>query len=139
MVELTERFWSKVDKQSSECWLWRGPLIAGYGVFGVGPRPTRKTYRAHRLTYEALVGPIPPGLHVDHLCRNRACVNPAHLEPVTMHENIARGQVGEHQRIKTHCPRGHEYTSENTARVNASGRKPFRRCRTCKAKQRKEN
>jgi hypothetical protein len=84
-----DRFWEKVDK-SGECWLWQAGKCAGYGRFFVpGSRPVP----AHRWAYEALVGPIPDGLVIDHLCRNPACVNPAHMEPVTIVENVRRGSL----------------------------------------------
>lgn len=88
------RFWRRVDRTDA-CWLWRGWINAkGYGHFGVN---NRLTVKAHRWSYEQLVGPIPHGLTLDHLCRVRNCVNPAHLEPVTRAVNISRrdtrGQV----------------------------------------------
>jgi len=87
-----ERFWSKVDK-TGDCWIWNGGVGAGgYGAFGSYDEADDPiTVRAHRYAYEALVGPIPAGLVLDHLCRVRRCVNPAHLEPVTNAENIRRG------------------------------------------------
>jgi HNH endonuclease len=81
-----ERFWAKVDKTES-CWLWTGALAKGYGQFG-GTRKQR--IQAHRWAYQELVGSIPEGLELDHLCRVRRCVNPAHLEPVTHSVNIMR-------------------------------------------------
>lgn len=112
---LTNRFWSKVDR-SGDCWLWmgtRGP--SGYGYYS--------GRRAHRLSYEDMVGPIPDGLVMDHLCRNPPCVNPAHLEPVTTLENTRRGIW----HTKTHCVRGHEFTPENTRLDNGV----HRVCRAC--------
>ena len=117
-----ERFWARVDK-SGTCWKWQGSSSQGYGSFSADGR----TVRAHRYAYELTVGPIPHGLVLDHLCRVRSCVNPAHLEPVTNVENVLRGAgwAGTNSR-KTHCVHGHEYTPENTVPI-ADGR----RCRTC--------
>ena len=81
---ISARFWAKVDKTET-CWLWTGGQSAGYGRFGFKGRPN---LGAHRFAYELLVGPIPPGLDLDHLCRVRNCVNPDHLEPVTRRENL---------------------------------------------------
>lgn len=115
-----ERFWAKVDK-SSRCWIWTGARSStGYGNVWHGGR-----YRpAHRVAFELLIGPIPDGLHLDHLCRVRACVNPAHLEPVTCKENVRRGEQGV---LKTHCPAGHPYDEANTRIVKGG----YRQCRTC--------
>jgi hypothetical protein len=89
-----ERFWPQVDFDGpGGCWLWTGQANkGGYGAFSVGSRydGNRRGVRAHRWAYEALVGPIPEGLQLDHLCRNPPCVNPAHLEPVTHAENMRR-------------------------------------------------
>jgi hypothetical protein len=112
---LAERFWSKVEKTSS-CWLWRGATNAsGYGLSW---DPTRqRPKRAHRVSYELSVGPIPEGLVLDHLCRNPSCVNPAHLEPVTDRENILRGTGASAQNArKTHCPKGHPLEGDNLYR-----------------------
>lgn len=99
-------FWSRVEKTGS-CWLWKSTVGRnGYGYF----RTTKRNRLAHRVAYELVVGPIPDGLHLDHLCRVRHCVNPSHLEPVTPGENIRRGEPAN----RTHCPREHEYTPENT-------------------------
>ena len=69
------------------CWEWQGALNDGYGIVG----RDGTTRRVHRVVYEALVGPIPNGMDLDHLCRNRRCCNVLHLEPVTRRENLARG------------------------------------------------
>jgi hypothetical protein len=84
------RFWSKVDA-SGDCWEWTGYTDQdGYGRVGVGRRVDQRTIPAHRYAWELMVGPIPEGLEIDHLCFNRPCVNPDHLEPVTHTENMRR-------------------------------------------------
>lgn len=124
-ASVLERFWAKVERvESSECWLWLACQDGkGYGLFWVG-----RYVRAHRFAYELLVGPIPEGLQLDHLCRVRHCVNPAHLEPVTNRENVLRGEGLPAQAArKTHCPHGHPYDEANTlGRSDGS-----RVCRTC--------
>src|ERR1044072_9284041 len=88
-----KRFWSQVRFIPDCCWEWTAGMNQyGYGRFTLtGPRETSQKVQAHRYSYEQLVGPIPEGLVLDHLCRNRACVNPDLLEPVTLKENILRG------------------------------------------------
>lgn len=117
--------------QSDECWLWTGCKTgAGYGQL---THRGQSGLRAHRVTYEALVGPIPAGLVLDHLCRNRACVNPYHLEPVPQRVNVLRGESSAARNArKTHCPRGHEYDNSNT-RIYA-GRRYCRACAKARAK-----
>lgn len=123
-MPIIERVRKYTRPAENGCWEWIGSTNGGYGKITINKR----TYKAHRVTYELFVGPIPAGLDIDHLCRNHGCVNPAHLEPVTRRENLLRG-VGTTARnaAKTHCPRGHAYTPENTHR-RADG---SRRCRIC--------
>jgi hypothetical protein len=121
-----ERFWEKVNKRGpDECWPWTAAVGKhGYGVLGVGPH---KTTTAPRFAYELLVGPIPKGLTIDHLCRNRLCVNPNHLEVVTRGENVLRGEsVPAQNARKTHCKRGHLLAGDNLI-ITSQGR----RCRAC--------
>ena len=123
---LPARFWAKAYEDASGCWLWTaGKLRGGYGAFGA---PGGGMRQAHRYSYEQLVGPIPAGLTIDHLCRVRACVNPAHMEPVTRRDNTMRGESAPAANArKTHCPRGHSYSGENLY-VSPRGE---RFCRTC--------
>ena len=119
---LRERFESLyVPEPNTGCWLWTGSIKpAGYGQIEAGGRKTgtRRNALAHRLSYEMFVGPIPMGLDLDHLCRVRSCVNPAHLEPVTRSENCRRGNTGKNSPIRsrsiTHCARGHPRGGANT-------------------------
>ncbi len=124
-----ERFFAKVVKTGTGCWLWTAAKNDdGYGLFS--GRPGGGTVRAHIWSYEHAVGPVPDGLQLDHLCRKRSCVNPAHLEPVTSAENTMRGEsLQAVNAAKTHCKRGHEFTPENTY-VTSSG---SRSCRVCLA------
>lgn len=135
------RFWSKVSKTTPErqpgtqpCWYWEGVIKGGglgdgggYGYFAVAG----VSYYAHRWAYLELVGPIPAGRDLDHLCRNRPCVNPAHLEPVTRAENLRRGRLL--RQPITQCIRGHSYDEANT-RLN---RKGARVCRSCDRQRRR--
>lgn len=111
------------------CWEWLGAKSKlGYGTIS---KPGGGTVGAHRWTCELFKGKIPDGYHVDHLCRNPSCVNPQHLEPVTPTENKLRG-VSPHAKNarKTHCPKGHEYSEENTY---ISPKVGHRQCKTCRA------
>lgn len=124
-----KRFWDKVDKRGgihpvlrSHCWVWIASVRKdGYGEFRYGGRAEV----AHRVSYTLEHGAIPDGLDTDHLCRNRSCVRPSHLQAVTHKVNVQRGiNVN---RLKTHCPHGHEYSDANTYRYGHAGRK----CREC--------
>lgn len=117
-----ERFVRKVRVADDGCWQWLGSLsVKGYGHFYADR--DRGVIRAHRWAYERLVGPIPEGLTLDHLCRNTSCVNPAHLEPVSSGTNTLRGDaVSARNARKTHCIRDHEFTPENTRIDHKGGR-----------------
>lgn len=135
MKQLDQRFWSKVDK-TPDCWNWIAGKTMGYGSFQIGTAKKGKTVLAHRLSYELLVQPIPVGLTIDHLCRNRACVKPDHLEIVCLAENIRRGMKGI---LRTHCSKGHEFDSNNTYYYPNSKNKHYRVCKTCaKEKSKKQ-
>ena len=122
-----ERVFRKaLPEPNSGCWLWDGVLSDGYGATEVRGRQVK----AHRFAYEALVGPVPQGLVLDHKCRTRCCVNPEHLDPVAQGENARRGETGQHLAKRTHCPRGHEYSEDNTGRGSLL-QKNHRRCLTC--------
>lgn len=142
-----DRFWSHVNKKGpvskwrpdlGRCSVWTAAIVDGYGQFAL---THTKQVRAHRFAYELLVGPIPPGLEPDHLCRNRACVDVTHMELVTPAENRSRGDrrrpnnrvvapaMGKHNLAKTHCPQGHPYKGSNLY-VDNRGK---RYCRICKA------
>ena len=120
------RFWQKVHPDGpGGCWEW----VAGLGTGGYASFSwDGKTCLAHKLAYQRLVGQVPDGLELDHMCRVRHCVNPEHLEPVTHVENVRRGDGGKYLLAKTHCPQGHPYSEENTY-TRPSG---SRCCRTCR-------
>ena len=127
-------FWSYVDKgeNDEDCWLWNGARQPqGYGVC----RHEGKTKRAHRRVYELLVGDIPEGLQLDHLCRVRNCVNPKHLEPVTNAENGRRGIAGqvakERMLARTHCKNGHEFDRIIHRQSESRKGRVERACSTC--------
>jgi hypothetical protein len=119
------RFWAKVSESPDGCWVWTGALAQGYGRFGV---TKGRIVLAHRWVYEYLVGEIPEGLTIDHLCRTRACVRPDHLDPVpNAVNNLRSNNLSAINARKTHCPQGHPYDAENTRICGGS-----RECRECK-------
>ena len=135
-----ERLRAFLDRPD-ECWIWEGAKVNGYGVCGRSVNGKPKRFYCHDLTYELWHGPKPAGLHIDHLCRNRACFNPAHLEAVTQQENIRRGHAGFANSAKTHCPKGHPYDAVNTAVRHKKNGGINRICRTChraESRRRKE-
>lgn len=119
---------------TDDCWLWTGSLCDGYGSIKNKAATSRF---AHRALWERVVGAVPEGLQLDHLCRNRRCVNPDHLEPVTLKENINRGEAAEGRRRRaasiTACPQGHDYNDANTY-VDKKG---CRHCRSCDRERRR--
>jgi len=145
---IKERFFNKVLKLPSGCWLWMGAIQGkfykrdngGYGsfrYFGVVTPAHIASFRIHNIE-------IPDGMHIDHLCRITSCVNPDHLEPVTPLENFNRGigNKGENSLCKTHCPNGHEYTEYNTLHLkNYKNKKnnTYRSCRKCRAETDKKS
>lgn len=120
-----ERFWPKVTAVHTGCWLWTGyRQPSGHGRFGVA---AGDIVQAHRFAYELLIAPIPEGLQIDHLCKVPRCVNPTHMEIVTLQENVRRDNpIWAINTAKTHCPRGHEYDEANTYRYRGK-----RKCRKC--------
>ncbi len=136
---LDRRVWPKVDRRGDDaCWPWLGSVDGGgYGQIALPRRPgdRLRLARAHRVVYEAVKGPIPPGLELDHLCRNRVCVNPAHLEPVTRRINALRGNSPAAKAARRkHCRQGHPYDQDNTY-IRSNG---HRQCRACgRERQRK--
>jgi hypothetical protein len=129
LIALPATFWTKAEEFdggfSTPCLIWKANKTGdGYGKFMLH----RRQRQTHRLAYEATIGPIPKGLVIDHLCRNRACVNASHMEPVTNRENVIRGEsFSAHNARKTHCDRGHPFNVENTYLYRGG-----RICRACR-------
>ena len=133
-VDTLDRVLGRCVETEAGCWEYTGMIHDGYGVLGA--TPAEGTRRVHRIVWIRLRGPVPDGLVLDHLCRNRACCNPEHMEPVPQGENIRRGMTGaaasaRHAK-RTHCARGHAFTEGNTYR-----RQDGRRCRTCSLERRR--
>lgn len=132
-IERTMGYISKSDG----CWVWLGkPANTGYGQIGFD-HPKRVTRNAHRVVYELLVGEVPEGKQLDHTCRNRLCVNPEHLEPVTQRENLLRGSgIPARNAAKTHCINGHELVEGSYWSYGSRG---GRQCKECHYARKKQN
>jgi hypothetical protein len=131
-----ERFMRKVRILDNGCWEWLGARTPyGYGNFGWEGHNGMGL--SHRFAYESLIGKVPKGKELDHLCKNKWCVNPKHLEPVTHQENMMRGYSSDYiklrRRLKARCPHGHLFTKNNT-KINYRG---ARVCKTCEREGRK--
>jgi hypothetical protein len=127
MAEAKPYILENISVAPNGCWNWlRGKGACGYGHLHID----KKCLKAHRVSYEVFIGPIPRGLHIDHLCRNRACVNPHHLEPVTCKVNLLRGEsFSAVNAAKTHCHRGHELSGDNLFKRRGNKRG----CKQCKS------
>ena len=121
-----KNFYANIIPDERGCWVWIGERIkGGYGRLRSGHR---KRWMAHRWSYTQFIGPIPDGLTIDHVCRNTSCVNPTHLDAVTMRENLVRGTgFVAVNAAKTQCIRGHAFDETNTRTTRAG----TRQCRTC--------
>jgi hypothetical protein len=131
----TEAILGRLEMGGPGCWEWQGALSCGYGSVKVGTGSSL----VHRLVYELIIGPIPDGLQIDHLCRNRRCARPSHLEPVTQRVNLLRGNtLTAMHAAKTHCVNGHELVPENVWVRPRNGNKS-RTCRVCIRKRNRES
>lgn len=137
---LMERFMGHVHPEpNSGCWLWSGAVSGGYGTYTWMDDGRKVTSLAHRFSYEKHGRAIPEDLQIDHLCRNKLCVNPDHMEPVTARENMLRSSSPAKARARqlsiTHCKAGHLYSGENLI-VLKNG---YRACRACFAVYRRRH
>lgn len=130
------RFSDKIERiPFSTCWYWLGALDRdGYAQFRLDGRAPM----AHRVAYEHFVAKIGDGLEIDHLCKNRSCVNPTHLQPVPHAENVRRGDAGKWLAQKTHCPVGHLYSQENTRFKKRGVGRSARMCIACARRRDRE-
>lgn len=141
--ELERRLFKRIVITASGCWEWQSTKTPdGYGKIVVAWKKRQPVRRfAHRIAYQLKVGAIPEGYDIDHLCRNRSCVNPAHLEPVTRKENVKRGNVPALMKAKaqnqTHCKRGHLLAGDNL--VSERKEKGLRLCKICRTNWKREN
>lgn len=138
-IEVKWSGWQFVEiRGDNECWPWLGATLdSGYGyTIFQGKRQV-----SHRVVYTLMVGPIPEGLQLDHLCRNRWCQNPWHVEPVTAKVNIQRGlsgyATGAQYRARTHCPQGHPYDEVNTIHLKGN-RRWCKQCKLAEQRRRRE-
>lgn len=115
-----EKIVGNISLNEDGCWIWKG-YINKHGYSNM-----------HRKSYQVFIGDIPPRHDIDHVCRNRACVNPDHLEAVTRLEKVLRSTVGLRKKARTHCTHGHEYSSKNTYIFNGS-----RQCKACNANRKR--
>ena len=124
-IAVEHRIWSKIRKRPNGCWEWIGAKNSGgYGSI----KDSGKNRKTHRVMWEIQVGGLTPGLTLDHLCRNRTCCNPDHLEEVSLKENILRGEgVYAKNKRKTHCKSGHKFTEKNTYQ-RLTGQRACRKC-----------
>jgi hypothetical protein len=132
---LEERFWASFEKTDG-CWEWQGRKDGkGYGLLTGTYQGRKLNWLAHRLSWLLHGGSLPPSMTIDHLCRVHGCVNPAHLEVVTIGENVRRGESFSTQhRRKTHCPYGHPYDEANTYHIPSGGRG----CTECRRRNTRE-
>lgn len=129
-----QRWRTSYIEDGNGCWVWQGVKSRGYGIISCGAHSQKF---AHRFVFELLVGKVPEGTELDHLCRNRACIRPDHLEPVPHEVNVQRGEAGIANSSKTHCKHGHEFTAANT--YHPAGQPNRRACVACQRRANRES